>query len=101
METELNGYRKNIITEQQRNEQLTMLHNKLQMDMSTVKRHIQTSVGKREQLKTEYSKVRLLFVYCDYHYHLGGLWLISIFLKLRIENTGNQVTRAFHKRYFL
>ena len=57
METELNGYRKNIITEQQRNEQLTMLHNKLQMDMSTVKRHIQTSVGKREQLKTEYSKV--------------------------------------------
>ncbi|KAL5246650.1 hypothetical protein ACHWQZ_G018758 [Mnemiopsis leidyi] len=56
METELNGYRKSIIAEQQRNEQLTMLHNKLQMDMSTVKRHIQTSVQKREQLKTEYSK---------------------------------------------
>ena len=57
METELNGYKKNIVTEQQRNEQLTMLHNKLLMDMSTVKRHIQTSVQKREQLKTEYSKV--------------------------------------------
>ena len=60
METELNGYRKSIIAEQQRNEQLTMLHNKLQMDMSTVKRHIQTSVQKREQLKTEYSKVRAI-----------------------------------------
>ena len=57
METELTGYRKSIISEQQRNEQLTMLHNKLLMDMSTVKRHIQTSVTKREQLKTEYSKV--------------------------------------------
>ncbi|XP_063694367.1 coiled-coil domain-containing protein 40-like isoform X3 [Bolinopsis microptera] len=56
METELNGYRKSIINEQQRNEQLTMLHNKLLMDMSTVKRHIQTSVQKREQLKTDYSK---------------------------------------------
>ena len=57
METELNGYRKSIISEQQRNEQLTMLHNKLLMDMSNVKRNIQNSVQKREQLKTEYSKV--------------------------------------------
>ena len=57
METELNGYKKSIVTEQQRNEQLTMLHNKLLMDMSAVKRHIQTSVQKREQLKTDYSKV--------------------------------------------
>ena len=57
METELNGYKKSIVSEQQRNEQLTMLHNKLQMDMSTVKRHVQTSVTKRETLKTEYTKV--------------------------------------------
>ena len=73
METELNGYKKSIITEQQRNEQLTMLHNKLLMDMSAVKRHIQTSVQKREQLKTDYSKVRVFcviicFIICYHSY---------------------------------
>eukprot|EP00116_Pleurobrachia_bachei_P002938 sb/3463200/ len=67
METELTGFKKNIVTEQQRNEQLTMLHNKLLMDICTVKKHVQSSVQKREVLKTEYSKFTKILQESEVH----------------------------------
>ncbi len=54
METEIENYKKSIMSEQERNEQLTMLLNKVEMDIAHVKRQIEATQAKRERLRQEY-----------------------------------------------
>ena len=55
METEVDNYKKNIVSEQERNERLTIMLNKLDMDIAHVGRQIEASMLKREKLKQEYT----------------------------------------------
>ena len=54
METEIENYKKSITSEQQRNEELTLMLNKVGADISHVKRQLEASTAKREALKVEY-----------------------------------------------
>lgn len=54
LETEIDNYKKSIIKEQERNEELTMMLNKLSADIEHVKKQIETSMIKKEALKVEY-----------------------------------------------
>lgn len=56
IETELDGYRKSIAKAQGTNEQLTLMQNRIEADISMVKKLIGVSLNKQEILKTEYSK---------------------------------------------
>lgn len=56
IETEIEGYRKSISKAQEQNEQITLMHNKIEADISMVKKLIGVSRNKQEVLKTEYSK---------------------------------------------
>ncbi|KAM7433427.1 Coiled-coil domain-containing protein 40 [Porites harrisoni] len=56
IETEIEGYRKSISKAQEQNEQITLMHNKIEADISMVKKLIAVSRNKQEVLKTEYSK---------------------------------------------
>lgn len=56
IETEIEGYRKSISKAQEQNEQITLMHNKIEADISMVKKLISISRTKQETLKTEYSK---------------------------------------------
>ena len=56
IETEIEGYRKSIGKAQEQNEQITLMHNKIEADISMVKKLIGVSRNKQEVLKTEYSK---------------------------------------------
>jgi len=56
IETEIEGYRKSISKAQEQNEQITLMHNKIEADISMVKKLIAVSKNKQEVLKTEYSK---------------------------------------------
>lgn len=56
IETEIEGYRKSISKAQEQNEQITLMHNKIEADISMVKKLIGVSRSKQEVLKTEYSK---------------------------------------------
>ncbi|XP_071960201.1 coiled-coil domain-containing protein 40-like isoform X2 [Antedon mediterranea] len=53
--TEIDGYKKSITKEQERNEMLLILLNKNEADINTVKKLIASSLAKQEQLKQEYS----------------------------------------------
>ncbi|XP_033121483.1 coiled-coil domain-containing protein 40-like [Anneissia japonica] len=55
LNTEIDGYKKSIIKEQERNETLLILLNKNEADINTVKKLIAASQAKQEQLKQEYS----------------------------------------------
>lgn len=54
LETEIENYKKSITKEQERNEELTMMLNKLNTDIEHVKKNIETSMVKKEILKAEY-----------------------------------------------
>ncbi len=56
IETELDGYRNSISKAQATNEQLTLMQNRIEADISMVKKMIGVSLNKQEILKTEYSK---------------------------------------------
>ena len=55
LETEVENYKKNITKEQERNEELTMMVNKVEADIAHAKRQIEASEAKLEVLKTEYT----------------------------------------------
>lgn len=55
IETEIEGYKKSISKAQEQNEKITLLHNKIEADISVVKKQIGISRTKTEALKTEYS----------------------------------------------
>lgn len=55
LETEVDNYKKNITKEQERNEGLTMMLNKVESDIAHIKRQIEASEAKLELLKTEYT----------------------------------------------
>ena len=50
----MENYKKHIIKEEERNENLTMVLNKANADIAHVKKQIDTSVAKRDQLKADY-----------------------------------------------
>ena len=54
MDTEIESYKKAILKEQEENEQLTGMLHKLEADIAHVKKQIEASHAKREQLKMEY-----------------------------------------------
>ena len=54
LETEIENYKKSITKEQERNEGLTMMVNKVEADIAHVKRQIEASEAKLDQLKSEY-----------------------------------------------
>ncbi|CAH3039798.1 unnamed protein product [Pocillopora meandrina] len=56
IETEIEGYRKSISKAQEQNEQITLMHNKIEADITMVKKLVAVSRNKQEVLKTEYSK---------------------------------------------
>ena len=55
LETEVDNYKKNITKEQEKNEGLTMMLNKVEADIAHIKRQIEASEAKLELLKTEYT----------------------------------------------
>lgn len=55
IETEIEGYKKSISKAQEQNEQITLLQNKIEGDISFVKKLMSISRTKLEALKTEYS----------------------------------------------
>ena len=54
LDMEVDNYKKSIIKEEERNEELTMLLNKINADISHISKQIETSASKRDQLKAEY-----------------------------------------------
>lgn len=54
METEMDNYKKSIVKEQENNEKLTLLLNKIMADIMHVQSQIERSMAKREALKVEY-----------------------------------------------
>ena len=54
MDTEIESYKKAVLKEQERSEQLTGMLRKLEADIAHVKKQIESSQAKREQLKVEY-----------------------------------------------
>ena len=55
IETELDGYKRQIQKAQEQNEQLTYMHNRIESDISSVKKQIQICLNKQEALKIEYN----------------------------------------------
>ena len=54
IDTEVESYKKAILKEQEENEQLTGMLRKLEADIAHVKKQVEASHAKREQLKVEY-----------------------------------------------
>ena len=52
--TEADNYKKSIIKEEEKNEELTMLLNKVNADVAHVSKQIETSVAKKDKLREEY-----------------------------------------------
>ena len=55
IETEMDGYKRQILKAQEQNEHITYLHNRIENDISMLKKSIQVSKNKEEALKIEYS----------------------------------------------
>lgn len=55
LDMEVDNYKKSIIKEEERNEELTMLLNKITADINHITKQIEASVSKRDQLRTEYA----------------------------------------------
>lgn len=51
---EVNNYKRSIIKEEERNEELTMMLNKVNADIAHVNKQIEASVAKKDRLKAEY-----------------------------------------------
>lgn len=56
LSTEIDGYKRSIAKEQEKNETLTIQYRKLENDLSLVKRQMSVCESKREALRVEYSK---------------------------------------------
>ena len=54
LQTEIDNYKKSVTKEQETNEELTMMLNKVEADINHVKKLIELSAAKREELKIEY-----------------------------------------------
>ena len=55
LETEIEGYKRSISKEQEQNEKLTLILNKTEQDIATVKKQMQQCMAKHEALKNEYA----------------------------------------------
>lgn len=55
MNTEVDNYKKSIIKEEERNEELTMMLNKVNADIRHFTKQIENSVSKKEQMRSEYA----------------------------------------------
>ncbi|XP_076137256.1 coiled-coil domain-containing protein 40 [Alosa pseudoharengus] len=55
LDTEIEGFKKSITAEEERNELLTVLLNRAQLDMSTWRKLISQSQGQQEALQSQYS----------------------------------------------
>ncbi|XP_062392091.1 coiled-coil domain-containing protein 40 [Sardina pilchardus] len=55
LDTEIDGFKKSITAEEERNELLTVLLNRAQLDMSTWRKLISQSQGQQEALQSQYS----------------------------------------------
>ncbi len=55
MDTEIDGYKRSIGKEQEQNEKLTLILNKTEMDIATVRKMLQQCLDKHEALKNEYA----------------------------------------------
>lgn len=55
MGTEFENYKKSVLKEQEQNEQLTLLHKKIESDIGHIKKQIEQISVKIENLQTEYS----------------------------------------------
>ena len=55
LETEVENYKKNITKEQEKNEGLTMMLNKVEADIAHIRRQVEASEAKLELLKSEYT----------------------------------------------
>jgi septal ring factor EnvC (AmiA/AmiB activator) len=55
LETEIEGYKKSIQKEQEQNEKLTLILNKTERDIETVKKQLTQCQGKHDALKSEYA----------------------------------------------
>lgn len=55
LETEIDGYKKSIQKEEEKNETLTMVLNKAETDISVTKKLITQSQAKQENIKQQYS----------------------------------------------
>lgn len=56
LSTEIDGYKRSILKEQEKNETLTIQYRKLGNDLSVVKRQMVGCESRREALRVEYSK---------------------------------------------
>lgn len=55
LETEIDGYKKSIFKEQEQNEKLTLILNKTERDIETVKKQLIQCMAKHDALKAEYA----------------------------------------------
>ena len=55
LETEIDGYKRYIQQEQEQNEKLTLVHNKTEADITTVRKLLQQVLDKHDALKNEYA----------------------------------------------
>ena len=55
IETELEGYKRQILKAQEQNEQLTYMHNRIKSDISAVKKQTAVCLNQHEAIKIEYS----------------------------------------------
>lgn len=55
LETEIEGYKKSIFKEQEQNEKLTLILNKTERDIETVKKQLNQCQAKHDALKAEYA----------------------------------------------
>lgn len=53
--TEIEGYKKSIMKEQENNETLTLLLQKNEIDINSLRKQISTSQDRQEKIKQEYS----------------------------------------------
>lgn len=54
LSTEVDNYKKSILKEEERNEELTMMLNKVNADIAHVNKQIEASMAKKDRLKAEY-----------------------------------------------
>ena len=54
LSTEAGNYKKSIVKEQEKNEELTLSRNKIDTDIAHITKQIEMSANKRDQLKTEF-----------------------------------------------
>ena len=55
LETEIEGYKKSIQKEQEQNEKLTLILNKTERDIETIKKQLTICQNKHDALKAEYA----------------------------------------------